>query len=80
MGGCGTGAVSDTLVSGTAERTGALTYLAQGDRGTYVIRVTRAADAQYQERSQDFTIPLEAFRAIRYPGLEWETIEGVRRR
>jgi hypothetical protein len=79
-GGSGTGAVSDSLVSGMAERTGTLTYRAEGDSGSYVIRVIRAADDQYQERSQDFTIPLEAFRAIRYPGLEWETREGVRRR
>lgn len=79
-GGRGTGAVSDAVVSGSATRMGELTYRADDDAGSYVIRIVKAADANYNAQTNDFTIPLAMFRAIRYPGLEWESMEGVRRR
>ena len=79
-GGSGTGAVSDSLVSGDATRTGEWTYQATADQGSYVLRIVKAADGNHLAQTNEFTIPLEAFRAIRYPGLEWETMEGVRRR
>jgi trimeric autotransporter adhesin len=57
-GGSGTGAVSDSLVSGSATRTAARTYRANAGSGTYTIRVTKAGDSNYNPRTQDFTFTM----------------------
>jgi hypothetical protein len=57
-GGSGTGAVSDSLVSGSATRTAARTYRANAGNGTYTIRVTKAGDSNYNPRTQDFTFTM----------------------
>jgi hypothetical protein len=57
-GGAGTGAYSDALSSGTAIRSSAWNYLANAGSGTYAIQVTRAADVNYNARTDTFTITM----------------------
>ena len=57
-GGSGSGAYSTTLITGPATRHNNTTYLSNSGTGSYTIRVTKAGDANYNEKSQDYTIPL----------------------
>jgi fibronectin-binding autotransporter adhesin len=57
-GGSGTGAFTDSLVSGSATRTSALNYRADAGSGTYQVRIVRAADADYLAATNTFTITM----------------------
>ena len=57
-GGSGSGMITDTLASGPATRTAALTYTANSGTTGYTVSITKAADTNYLARTDTFTVPV----------------------